>query len=104
MFMLKSTHEALIAKAREEEADTVRDLEAKFKKAVKDIAGLTEDVAQAEKVADARARKIAELNAEIAALKPDAEAMRAKRKRDRDLKAEKAKAAPKAASKKAVRK
>lgn len=53
MFMLKSTHEALIAKAREEEADTVRDLEAKFKKAVKDIARLTEDVRQAEGAADA---------------------------------------------------
>lgn len=98
MFMLKSTHEALIEKAREEEADTVSYLEAKFKKAVKDIAGLTEDVAQAEKVADARARKIAELNAEIAALKPDAEKWRDSLKRSRDRKA--AKSTPKPAPKK----
>lgn len=47
-----------------------------------------------------------EWKAAALAYQPDAEAMRAKRKRDRDLKAEKAKAAaaPKAASKKAVRK
>lgn len=100
-------HAKAIKAARDEEAATIADLttkltaanrravdaEAKFKKAVTDIAGLTDDVRAAEKVADARARKIAELNNEIAAMKPDAEAMRAKRKRDRELKAAKAEAA-----------
>lgn len=99
MFMLKSTHEALIAKAREEEADTVRDLEAKFKKAVKDIA------AQADEIANLKSTFNQRLADAVQDYQADAEAMRAKRKRDRDLKAEKAKAAaaPKAASKKAAR-
>lgn len=90
MFMLKSTHEAEMREADDKayqawsKAITERDnlrierdgADERFKQAIKDIAGLTEDVAQAEKVADARARKIAELNAEIAALRPDAQKWR----------------------------
>lgn len=76
------------------------DLAAKFKTAIKDIAvqakeitGLRDDVVAAEKVADARARKIAELNAEVTALKTDAEKLRNKRANDAALKREKRAAA-----------
>lgn len=61
--------------------------------AIRNNVGLRKDVAAAEKVADERAVKIREIIDEIAALRPDAEAMRAKRKRDREQKAAKAEAA-----------
>lgn len=107
MFMLKSTHEAAIKHLVETRNKALTDLSgATFK-----VESLESDLRAANKDADewkgAALRcgeAVERLETEIAALRPDAEAMRAKRKRDRELKAEKAKAAaaPKAASKKAV--
>lgn len=79
------------------------DWEAKFKTAIKDLAARDDELDNAEKrieglLRDATARakwnkditdRLAKAEAEIAALRPDAEAMRAKRKRDREQKAAK---------------
>lgn len=100
MFILKSTHKATIARLEKIIVDsdaTIEKLEGERDKAVdrlklaaKDLAaqaneieGLKDDVAAAEKVADARARKIADLNAEIAGLRTDAQKWRDRAAREK---------------------
>ena len=82
MFITKKRHEAETEHLRDEisrlrgarmmDAETIRQQDERHRKAVKDLAAQSD---------------------EIAALRPDAEAMRAKRKRDRDQKAAKREAA-----------
>ena len=77
-------------------AATPVDWEAKFKRAATDLAAQADEIAaygltlenSAKVIADDR-KSFVELTNEIASLRPDAEAMRAKRKRDRDMKAAK---------------
>ena len=92
MFMLKSTHEAAIKHLVETRNKALTDLSgATFK-----VESLESDLRAANKDADewkgAALRcgeAVERLETEIAALKPDAEAMRAKRKRDREQQAAK---------------
>ncbi|ALJ12589.1 hypothetical protein [Sphingopyxis macrogoltabida] len=120
MFMLKSTHEAAHASLKERlaTAETERDdFEAKFKKAITDLAAAQDDVAgyesalgfslsgpcpicggiegcshsRSERIRGAIAQTgmVAGLERAIASLKPDALAHRARLKRDREQKAAK---------------
>lgn len=71
-----------VEESRDDWMAAAKDWEAKFKKAIKDIADQADEITLLN-------RKLLKQAATIESLRPDAEAMRAKRQRDRDQKAAK---------------
>src|SRR3546814_18714818 len=103
MVINKKRHEAETEHLRDEisrlrgarmmDAETIRQQDERHRKAVKDLAAQSDEIEQRRKEKESlerdyklRGELLTSARAEIAELRPDAEAMRAKRKSDRDQK------------------